>query len=86
MPHRVGGADRSPGVAGSRLQVGFCKAGAIGDLAVGYRIVGTAAGKRDRGVIVAPLQRVQQVEKGLLVDRLGGKCQIAVPLLTAIPK
>jgi hypothetical protein len=81
MPHRVGGADRSAGVAGSRLQVGFRKAGAVGDLAVGHRIVGAAAGERDRGVAVAPLQRVQQVEKGLLVNCLGGKCQIAVTLL-----
>jgi hypothetical protein len=52
----------------------------VGDLAVGHRIVGTAAGERDGTVAITPLQRVQEMEKSLLVDGLGGKGQIAVTL------
>ena len=81
MPHRVGGADRSAGVAGRRLQIAFLKAGAVGDLTVGHRIVRAAAGERDGTVAIAPLQRVQQMEKGVLVNCLSGKCQIAVTVL-----
>ena len=81
MPDRVGGAHRSAGITGRRLQVAFCETRSVFDLTVSNRIVGTTAGERDSGVTVATLQGIQQMKKGVLVNRLGGKCQVAVTIL-----
>ena len=63
------------------MQIAFGETRAVFDLAVSNRIVGAAAGERDRGVTATTLQGVQQIKKTVLVNRLGGKRQIAMTVL-----
>jgi hypothetical protein len=81
MPDHVGGADCPAGVTSRGLQIAFCETRSVFDLAVSDGIVGATAGERDRGVAIATLQGVQQIKKAVLVNRLGGKRQIAVTIL-----
>ena len=81
VPDRVSGADRSSGVARGCLQVTFCEASSIFDLAVSNRVIGAAASERDGGATIVALQCVQQIKKSFLIDGLGGKRQTAVSIL-----
>ncbi len=81
MPYGIGRADRTASVAGGGLQVAIRIGGAVFDLAVGDRVVGAAAGKRDRAVTVAALQGIKEMKEGILVDGLRREGQIAMPVL-----
>ncbi len=80
VPDHKSSADRTAGIPRRGLQISVLEQGAIAYLAVRNRIVGAAAGKRDRSLARASLQRRQQIEEGVFIDRLRGPGEIAVTI------
>ena len=81
VPGGEGRADRAAGIAAGRLDVELLERRALEHLAVGHRVVGTAARQHDGIGAVARMQRVQQVEEGVLVGHLGRARDVAVLVL-----
>ena len=74
-------ADRAAGVAGRRLDIDPLERRAPLDLAVGHRIHRAAAGQCQAVQSIARVQRVQQMEKRLLVHGLHRARDVLVALL-----
>ena len=76
MPEREGCADRTAGISGRGLNVDAAKRREPPHLAIGNRVHGAAAGKREVRRAVSLLRVADQMEKRLFIHRLrrSGRC------------
>ena len=83
MPDDECRTDRATGIARRRLHVDLLNGVIASHLAIGDRVHGAAAGDRHGIQPMTRMQRIQQMEKGLLIHRLHRAGDVPVPLCPA---
>ena len=84
MPEREGRADRAACISGRRLNVDAAKRRYPPHLAIGDRVHGAAARKRQVRRTVSLLRLADQMEKRFFIHRLHRAGDVAMPILERI--
>ena len=84
VPEREGRADRAACIAGRRLNVDTPKRRDPPHLAIGNRVHGATARKRQVRRTVSLLRLADQMEKRLFIHRLDRAGDVAVPILERV--